>query len=180
MTQNAVPEQSHDMVTRFHKEVTYCSPSTSSRNQKRTVLQVKRKSTVKTPLRRLRQTKFCWRFSSWQTTTILQISIKKLTEFPNCQSHSRHRCPHSTGNLKSSSCLKIFSERVSNIIISWLKRTESITSILSWREMHYKHLKTLMALPERSWEKFWQFFEENMWNPNRRRQQNTNSRNLSC
>ena len=30
------------------------------------------------------------------------------------------------------------------------------------REMHYRHLKTLMALPERIWENFWQFFEGNM------------------
>ena len=34
----------------------------------------------------------------------------------------------------------------------WQRRTESTTSILSWREMHYRHLKTIMALPERIWE----------------------------
>ena len=33
-----------------------------------------------------------------------------------------------------------------------------------------------MALPERIWEKFWQFFEGNMKNPHRWRQQNTNSK----
>ena len=71
-----------------------------------------RNSAVKTPLRWLRHTNFCWCFSSWQTTTIVQISKTILTEFPNCRNHLQQRCPHSTGNLKSSSCLKIFSKRV--------------------------------------------------------------------
>ena len=43
-----------DMVTGVHEEVTHCSP------RKRTALQVE----AKTPLRRLRQTNFCWHLSS--------------------------------------------------------------------------------------------------------------------
>ena len=38
--------------------------------------------------------------------------------------------------------------------------------------MLYRHLQTLMALPERIWKKFWQFFEGNMRNPNRWRKAN--------
>ena len=148
-------------------------------SRKRTALQVNHNSAVKTSLRRLRQTKFCWPFNSWQTTTILQISVTISTEFPYCQSHLRQRCLLSTGNLKSSSCLKIFSKPVSKFIISWLKMTESTTSILSWGEIRYKHLKILMAQPGRIWEKFWQFSEGNIQNPNPWRQQNANSRNLS-
>ena len=90
----------HNIVTGVHEEITYCSPSTSSGSRKRTALQVNHNSAVKTPLRRLRQTKFSWRFNSWQTTTILQISVTILTEFRNCQSHLRQRCLRSTGTLK--------------------------------------------------------------------------------
>ena len=63
----------HDMVTRAteqnrnchdmtgdHEEVTYCSSSTSSGKQKKTGLDVIRNSSLKTPLRQLRQTKLCW------------------------------------------------------------------------------------------------------------------------
>ena len=170
MKPNSGPEDGHDLVTGateqirdrhdmtgVHEEVTYCSPSTSSGNRKRSVLPVNRNSAVKTLLRRLKQTKFCWLFSSWQIPTSLQISITILMEFPNCWSHSRKRCPRSTGNPKSSSCLKIVSKRASKSIFNWLKRTESTTSILSWGETPYKHLKTLKALPERIWENFWQF-----------------------
>ena len=35
MTQNSGPEEGHDMVTWVHQEVPYCSPSTSSRKQKK-------------------------------------------------------------------------------------------------------------------------------------------------
>ena len=49
------------------------------KSRKRTTLQVNPNSAVKTPLRRLRQIKFCWSFSSWQTTTILQSSIENIT-----------------------------------------------------------------------------------------------------
>ena len=107
-----------DIVTGVHEEVMYCSPSTSSGKQKRTALQVNPNFAAKTPLRRLRQTKFCWHFSSWQTTTILQSSITILTEFPNCQSHLRQRCQPLMANLKSSSCSKICSKRVSKSTIS--------------------------------------------------------------
>ena len=107
----------HDM-TAVHEKVTYCSTSTSSGKQKKTALPVNRNSAVKTPLQRLRQAKFCWRFSSVQTTTILQISITILTEFLNCQSQLRQRRPSSMRNLKSSTCLKTFSKRVSKIITS--------------------------------------------------------------
>ena len=130
MARNFGPEDDHDMVTGateqsrnrhdmtgVHEEVTYCSPSTSSGKQK------ENHSTSQphfcsdnTPW--LKQTKVCWPFSSWQITTILQVSITILTEFPNGQSHLQQRCPRSTGNLKISSCLKIFSKQPAKSIIS--------------------------------------------------------------
>ena len=54
-------------------------------SRKRTAPQVNRNSARKTPLRRLRQTKFCWRFSSWQTTTIpanFQNNINRISKLP--------------------------------------------------------------------------------------------------
>ena len=69
--------------------------------------------------------------------------------------------------------------RASKAIVNCLKRTESTTSILSLGETPNKLLNTLIALPERVWEIFWQFFEGNTKNPNRWRQRNTNSKNLS-
>ena len=133
MTRNCGPEDAHDMVTGVteqnrnlhdmvagvHEEVTYWSPSTSSGKPRKTSLTVICNSAVRKLLQRLKQTKFCWPFSSWQTTTILQFSITILTEFPNCQCCSRQRCPRSTGNLKSSICFEIFSKRASESIISW-------------------------------------------------------------
>ena len=56
-------------------------------NRRKTVLPVNHNSTVRTPPRRSRQTKFCWPFSCWQITTILRIFTKISTKFPNCQSH---------------------------------------------------------------------------------------------
>ena len=153
------------MATTWWQEFTRKSltarPVHLQESRKIAAIPANRNSAVRIPLRRSKQTKFCWPFSSWQTTTILLSSISISKEFPNCQSRSREQFPRSTGNLKSLSGLKIFSRRVSKPIISWLKMTESTISTLSRGDMRYKHLKTLMAQPERIWEKFCQFFEEN-------------------
>ena len=44
--------------------------------------------TVRITLRQSKQTNFCWPFSSWQTTIILQSFIKTSTESSNCQNRS--------------------------------------------------------------------------------------------
>ena len=109
--------------------------------RKRTTLLVNPNSAVKKALRRSKQTKFRWPFSSWQTTKTLQTFVKTATEVRNYQSHSPHWCPRLTGNPRSLSCLKIFSKRASKYRVSWLKMTQSTTFILSWRGMRYKLLK---------------------------------------
>ena len=76
----------HDL-TGVHEEVTYCPLVHLQGSRRKTVLPVNHNSAVKTLLRRLRQTKFCWPFSSWQIATILRIFTIISTEFPNCQSH---------------------------------------------------------------------------------------------
>ena len=76
----------HDM-TGFHEEVTYCPLVHLQGSRRKTPLPVNHNSVVKTHLRRSKQTKFCWPFSSWQITTILRTFTIISTEFPNCQSH---------------------------------------------------------------------------------------------
>ena len=125
------PEDDHDMVTGateqtanchdmtgVHDEVTYCPPSTSSESRKRTALQVNRNFAAKIPLRQLRQTKFCWPFSSWQITLILRIFTIISTYSLNCQSHRPQQSPRLTGKLKNLSFLKTFFRRVSKFITS--------------------------------------------------------------
>ena len=144
-------------ITGVYEEVTYCSPSKTSGKQKKDRStkqpQFRSKNTPATMeadqiLLALQQ------LANNNNTANFHNNINGISKFPNCQCRSRQRCPRSTGNLRSSSCLKTFSKRVSKFIISWPKMTGSITSILSWEEMRYKLLKTLMAQPERTWEKF--------------------------
>ena len=114
MTQNSGPEESHDMVTGvqkecpyrhdvvtgateqssnchnmtgIHKDITYCPLVHLQGSRRKIVLPVNHNSAVKTHLRRSKQTKFCWLFSSWQILTILRTFTIISTELPNCQSH---------------------------------------------------------------------------------------------
>ena len=106
----------HDMTA--VQEFTYCSPVHLQGSRRKTALPVNHNSAAKIPLRRSKQTKFCWPFSSWQITTILRTSKTTSTEFSSCQSHYRQRCPRSTGKLRNLSCLKTFSKRASKFTIS--------------------------------------------------------------
>ena len=129
-TQNSGPEDGHDMVTGVHEEVTYAPLIHLQESRKRTALPVNHNSAVRILLRRSKEIKMCWPFSSWQTTTILQTLIIISTEFPNCQNRSPQRCQRLTGNLRSLNCLKIFSKRASKFIISWL--AQKMTTAGEW------------------------------------------------
>ena len=107
----------HDM-TGVHEKVTYCPLVHLQGSRRKSALPVNRKSAVRTPLQRSKQTKFCRPFSSWQITTILRTFVITSTKFPNCQSHYPQRCPCLTGNLRNLSCLKTDSRRDSKFIIS--------------------------------------------------------------
>ena len=76
----------HNMIG-VHEEVTYWPLIHLQGSRRRTVLTVNHNSAVKTHLRRSKQTKFCWAFSSWQIVTILRTFTIISTEFPNYQSH---------------------------------------------------------------------------------------------
>ena len=129
-TRNSGKEECHDMVTRAHEKVTFCSSSTCSGKQKKNQSTSQRQLWSENTTATIEADQMFWSFSSWQITTILQISKTISTEFPNCQSRSRQQCPSSKENLRSSSCLKNFSQWASKFIISWRKMTESTTSIL--------------------------------------------------
>ena len=101
----------------------------------------------------------------WQATTILHPFIIKSTEFVKCQNRSPQRCQHLTGNLGSSSCLKIFSKRALKFIISGRKMTESANSILSWGKMRYKHLKTLLLEPRENLREILEVFQRKYVKP---------------
>ena len=76
----------HDM-TGVHEEVTYCPLVHLQGSRRKTSPPVNHNSAVKTQLRRSKQSKFCWPFSSWQSITILRTFTIISTEFPICQSH---------------------------------------------------------------------------------------------
>ena len=59
------------------------------KSRNRTSLPVNRNSAVTILLQRLKQTKPCWPFSSWQTTIILQVSRTISAELSNCQNRSQ-------------------------------------------------------------------------------------------
>ena len=117
-TQNSGPEVGQDMVIGVHEDVIYWSFSKSSGKRKKNRSTSQPQFRNENTLRRLKQTKFCWPFSSWQTTKNLQISIALSTEIPNCQNRSPQRCQHLAGNLRSSNRLNIFSMRASKFIIT--------------------------------------------------------------
>ena len=172
MTENSGPEVGHGMVTGFHEEVTYCSPSTSPGKQNRNC-------STSWPQNRSENTPATIEagqilLALQQLAQLCKLFLITSTEFPNCQSHLPQRCPRSMVNLKSLSCWKTFCKRDSYFIINWVKMTESTTSILSWGELRYKLLKTFMAQPDRIGRN-----PRSTWNPKRWQQQNTNSRNLS-
>ena len=54
------------MTPGIQKEITYCSPGTSSGKQKKS-------RSTRTPLRQLKQTRFCWPFNNWRRTVIHPI-----------------------------------------------------------------------------------------------------------
>ena len=131
MTQNSGPEDRHGMVTGateqisnchnmtgIHQEVTYCPLVDLQGSRIKTVLPVNHNSAVKTHLRRSKQSRFCWPFSSWQIIIILRTFTIISTEFLNCQSHEPQRCPRLTEKLRNLSSLKTFSRRVSKFITS--------------------------------------------------------------
>ena len=81
-------------------------------NKRRRAPQVSHNFEVRTPLRQLKQTRFCWPFNNWRRTVIQPISTTISQKSRNCLNPSRQQCPPSTGNHRKLNCLKIYSKRV--------------------------------------------------------------------
>ena len=107
-----------DMVTTVQEEIPCCSSGISPGKQKKAHPQVSHNFAVRTLLRQLKQTRFCWPFSNWRRTVIRPISTTTSQESQNCLSPSRQQCPPLTGNQRSLNCLKIYSKRVLKSTIS--------------------------------------------------------------
>ena len=151
-----------DMMTRFHKEVTYCSPSRSPGMQK------KNRSTSQP------------QFRSENTPATIEadqflLALQQLAN--NTNSANFHNKNNRISKLPKSltTTMPTFQgksekfELFEDLFQTSLKTHNQLTeedrnnyfhSLM--RGMLYRHLKTIMDLPERIWEKFWQFFEGNM------------------
>ena len=108
------PDETSHMVTAVQKVILFCSAPGGhfQEHKRRSAPQVIPSFAKKTPLRKLKQTRFCWPPSSWRPTATPPTSTTTLTEFHNCLSPSRQKCPFSTGIQRNLNCLKIYSKGV--------------------------------------------------------------------
>ena len=143
----------HDM-TEVHEEGTYCSPRTSSGKQK------KNRSTSQPQFRSentpatIEADQFLLALQQLASSNNSANFHKKINRISKLPQSLTTTMPTFDGKSENLSCLKTYSRQASKFINSWPMMTESINSILSWGEMRYKLLKTLMAQPQRTWEKF--------------------------
>ena len=147
-------KESHHMATEVQEEIPYCSPGTSLGKQKKARSTNQPNFAVKSPLRQLKQTRFCWPFNNWRRTIFQPISTTS-TESRNCPKPSQRQRPHLTENQRNSNCLKICSKQVWNFTINWQKKTKQTTSTLSCVVMRYKHSRTSQTPTEGFGRKFY-------------------------
>ena len=105
-------EVTHLMVTGVQEEILFCSPVSSSGKQKKRAPQVGHNFAVRTRLRQMKQTRFCWPFNNWGRRAIPPILITTSLESQNCPNPSQRQCPLLPGNQRNSICSKIFSKQV--------------------------------------------------------------------
>ena len=101
-----------DIVTAVQEEIPYCSSGISSAKQKKARSTSQPHFAVRTPLRHLKQTRFCWPFNNWRRTVIQPISTATSLESRNCLNPLQRQCPHLMENQKILTCLKVYSKRV--------------------------------------------------------------------
>ena len=104
-------ETSH-MVTGVQEEIRIATLGHLQANKRKRTPQVSHNSAVRTPLRQLKQTRFCWFLNKWQVTVFLPISSTTLTKYRNCPNPSLTQCLFLMGNQKNSNCLKICCKQV--------------------------------------------------------------------
>ena len=89
-------DEAHHMVTGVLEEIPYCSLELPQENKRRRAPQVSHNFAVRTLLRQLKQTRFCWLLSIWRATAFPPTSTTTFTEFQNCLNPLRQQGPHST------------------------------------------------------------------------------------
>ena len=77
-------------------------------NKRRRAPQVSHSFSMITPLRQLKQTRFCRPFNNWRLTATLPLSTTTSVESRNCTNPSQRQCPLLTRNQRKSKCLKMF------------------------------------------------------------------------
>ena len=80
-------------------------------NKRRRVPQVSHNFAVRTPLRQLKQTRFCWPFNNWRQTVIQPISTTTSVDSRICLNSSKRQRPHLIENQRNLNCLKIYSKQ---------------------------------------------------------------------
>ena len=70
-----------DVVTAVQEEIPYCSSGISPGKR---APQVSHNFAVRTPLRQLKQTRFCWPFSNWRRTVLQPVSTTISQKSGNC------------------------------------------------------------------------------------------------
>ena len=110
-------EDAQDMLTGVHEEVTYWSTSTSSGKQKKNCSTIQPQFLSENFPATIEADPFLLGLQKLANNNKSAIIQNKTTDCPSCQSCSPQRCPLSTGNPKSLSCLKTFSKQVSKLTI---------------------------------------------------------------
>ena len=87
-------EKSPHMVTGVQEEIPYRSLGTCQESKRMRALQVSHNFAARTPLRQLKQNRFCWHLNNWRQTVIQPISTTTSTESRNCPNLSQRQCPH--------------------------------------------------------------------------------------
>ena len=117
-TRNSGSEDSHDMVTGVHEEVTYCFPSRSSGKQKKSCSTGQRHFRSVDTLATVEADQIFLGLQQLANNKNSANFHNNINRIPICQNCSPKRCQHLMGDLKSLRCLRTFSKRTSKFIIS--------------------------------------------------------------
>ena len=117
-------------------------------NKSRCAPQVSYIFAVISPLRQLKQTRFCWVFNFLPVTVSPPSSTTTLTEYRNC---SLQQCLVLMGNQKKSDFLKICSNQVWKLTTNSRKKTEYTISTLSCVVKLCRRSKTSAAPVKETW-----------------------------
>ena len=156
-TQNSGPKDDQDVFTGVHEEVIYCSLKTSSGKQKKKRSTSQLKLNGENTLLRLKQTNFCCPFSNWQITTVLQNfhnNINRISKLPKPLTTTMPTFDGKSEKFELFKDLFRTSLKVHNQLTEDYRINFSHFLMRGGGKKRFRHLKTVMARPKRSWERF--------------------------